>query len=52
MISVRISKAGYYGGSPEAVLKSRVDHVLAIADYEKFTADYEDEFYELNKRRD
>jgi hypothetical protein len=30
-------------------LQARVDHVLAAIEFEKFTADFEDAYYELNK---
>lgn len=40
---------GYYNGSPENVLNARVDHVIAILDYEKFNDDYELAYMELNK---
>jgi len=46
---LRVSKAGYYSGDPEKVLNSRVDHILAIIEYENFLNDYESAYMELNK---
>jgi hypothetical protein len=47
-IALKIAKAGYYSGDPEKVLMARVDYVLAVLEYEKFTFDYEDVYMELN----
>jgi hypothetical protein len=46
---LKVAKAGYYGGDPEKVLRGRIDHVLAIVEYEQFHIDYEFAHYELNK---
>jgi len=51
LAALRIAKAGYYSGDPEKVLKAKVDHVLMVLDYEKFTIDFEDVYYEINKAR-
>lgn len=49
MIAMRLAKAGYYAGDPALVMAGRVDHVMALLEYEKFNADYSDAEYELNK---
>jgi len=49
LAALRLAKAGYYGGDPEAVLRARVDMVLAVAQYEYFLAEYQEEEYLLNK---
>ncbi len=49
MVALRLAKAGYYGGDPGAVLAGRVDHILALIEFERFTIEYQDVEYELNK---
>lgn len=49
MLAMRVAKAGYYGGDPSRVLDARVDHVMAILEYERFTNEYQEVEYELNK---
>lgn len=49
LVALRLAKVGYYGGSPERVLRARVDHVLAALEYEMFVSEYELVSYELNK---
>lgn len=49
MIALRLAKAGYYGGDPEKVLQGRVDHILDAIEFERFTADFEDAYIEMNK---
>jgi hypothetical protein len=49
LVALRLAKAGYYGGSLQAVLEARADHVLAALEFEGFQADYELVSYELNK---
>ena len=47
VIALRLSKEGF--GTPEDILKSSSDLVLAEVEYIKFCKDYEEVFYELNK---
>ena len=47
---MRIARKGYYSGDPEKVLKARVDHVLALGEYETFMYEYESVYTELNKK--
>lgn len=47
-IALKVAKAGYYNGDPENVLKARVDYVLAVLEYEKFSFDYEAVYMEIN----
>ena len=49
IVALKVAKAGYYNGDPDKVLQSRVDHVLMILDYEKFSYDYQDVYDEINK---
>lgn len=49
MVALRLAKAGYWNGDPAAVLDARVDLVLEALDYEKFTADFESVYLEMNK---
>lgn len=49
IICLRLAKAGYAGGNPEAVGKMSADWVMKMVDYEGFCSDYEDELYKLNK---
>jgi hypothetical protein len=49
IIALKIAKMGYYGGNPENVLKARIDMVVSIMEYEKYTIDYENTYWELNK---
>lgn len=49
MIALRLAKAGYYGGHPEAVLEGRADMVIAALEYEGFLTDYDNAEYDLNK---
>jgi len=46
--AIRLAKAGYYGGDPDAVKKSPLDTVLAIIQYENFEADLQKAYKELN----
>jgi len=46
---MKLSKLGYCGGDPVKILKSPVDIVLGMLDYEAFQDDYETEYIELNK---
>lgn len=46
-----MATAGYCGGDPERVRAMPVDLVVAALQYEKFKADYERKFVELNKDR-
>lgn len=49
LVALKIAKAGYYSGDPAKVLDARVDHIISIMEYEKFTMDYESAYTELNK---
>jgi hypothetical protein len=44
---IRLARAGY--GSPEELLNTRADIVIAMILYEKFVDDYQRAYYELNK---
>jgi len=46
---MRLAKAGYYGGNPEAILQAPVTVVIGMLDYEGFIDDYENAYIELNK---
>ena len=48
LAALRLAKAGYYGGDPEAVLRARVDMVLGLVQYEVFLNEYQEEEYLLN----
>ena len=51
LVAMRLAKSGYYGGDPAKVLQARVDHVITTAEYEKFLSEYEEVFYELNRKK-
>jgi len=44
---VQLSKAGY--GTPDQILETRVDIVMAAIEYEKFCPEFEAAFIELNR---
>jgi len=46
---MKLAKAGYYGGNPDAVLEAPLNTVLAIIQYENFTRDVESAFRDLNQ---
>lgn len=50
MLALRLAKAGWWGGDPDAVEMAPTESVLDAADYEKFTADYERAFIRLNTK--
>lgn len=39
--TIRLAKAGYYGGNPEAILNAPVDVVMHLIHYEQFEIDIE-----------
>jgi hypothetical protein len=45
---MRLAKAGYLGGDPDAVLAAPVSTVLKILHYEAFESDYERAYTDLN----
>ena len=45
-----LAKSGYFGGNPQTVLTTPVDIVLQTYQYEMFTREYEETYYEINKR--
>lgn len=47
-MALRLSKEGF--GTPEEILNSSLDLVLAEVEYIKFLKDYEKEFYYLNRK--
>ena len=49
-ISLRVARAGYYGGNPAFVRQAPADDVLSILSYENFLNDYELTEHELNKK--
>ena len=49
--ALRLAKAGWFGGDPEKVLEAPGDIVLAILQYETFSAQYERRFIEINRER-
>lgn len=48
IIAIRLAQGGYYP-SPDAVLASPADTVLACWDYLIFMAEYEETYREMNK---
>lgn len=46
-MAIKLSKAGY--GKVDDILCAGLDTVLGIVEYERFTAEYEEAFIELNK---
>lgn len=46
---MRLAKAGYYGGDPDAVKAAPADTVLTILHYEAFETAYEIAYSELNR---
>jgi len=48
MISLRVAKMGYYGGSPEAGRSAPVTDVLDIISYVAFLSDYDFTDWKLN----
>lgn len=49
VVSLKVAKMGYYGGSPQAVREASITDVFNILDYEAFLNVYEVTEYELNK---
>lgn len=49
MIACLLAKTGYFGGNPQIILNSPIDIVLQTYQYEIFTREYEETYYELNK---
>lgn len=49
LISLKLAKAGYFGGNPESVLQARVNVVLEALEYEKYLYDYDTALRELNE---
>ena len=45
-----LAKAGYYNGSIDTVMLSRVDYVLETFQYEIFMKDFEASALEMNKK--
>ena len=50
MVALKLAKAGYGGGDPEKVLNMPVGIVLAMIQFEKFQAQYERAFIDLNQK--
>lgn len=50
MLALRLAKAGWWGGDPDAVEAAPVDSVLDAAELEKFDADYERAWLALNRK--
>lgn len=48
-IAVRLAKAGYYGGDPDAIMKAPAITVLRVIQYEEFERDYTEAARQLNK---
>lgn len=48
-IAMRLAKAGYYGGNPQAVLQAPVTVVIGMLEYEGFNDEYENAYMALNK---
>ena len=49
LISLRLAKAGWWGGDPAKVKEAPVDEVMKALQYEQFVADYESAFMALNR---
>lgn len=45
---MKLAKAGYYGGSPDAVMRGRVDMVLAALEYESYASDWQSAYSALH----
>jgi hypothetical protein len=50
-VALRLAKAGYAGGDPEKVMQMQVGWVMATVQFEKFCADYERKYIELNREK-
>lgn len=48
-ISLKLAKAGWWGGDPGAVMRAPADEVMAAAQYENFLNDYENATFDLNR---
>lgn len=49
MVAFRLAKAGYCGGNPLEIMKLPADTVLSLLQYENFTVDMENAYYQMNK---
>lgn len=49
VISIRLAKAGYWAGNPEAVKDAPSDEVMRAWHYEQFVNDYERTWWNLNR---
>jgi len=45
---MRLAKAGWMGGSPEAIMKARADYVINMLHFEKFESEFSEKYRELN----
>jgi hypothetical protein len=50
--AIKLAKAGFYGGNPQAVLRAPVNIVMNIINYEAFEGDYEAEYRAIVQRGD
>lgn len=49
VVSLRLAKAGYWGGDPGAVLRAPADEVMAAIQFERFQQEYEAAYIDLNR---
>ncbi len=50
ILALFLAKNGYYNGSVDTVMNSRVDYVIQSFNYENFMKDYETTVTEMNKK--
>lgn len=50
IISLKVAKAGYYGGNPAFVRQAPIDDVISILDYENFLGEYEFTEFKMNEK--
>ena len=46
-MALKLAKAGY--GTAQQILEQPLDLVISTIDYERFTQEYEEKFYEINQ---
>ena len=49
LISLRLAREGFWGGSPEKVLRAPTEQVLNAWEFVNFQNEYEETLVELNK---
>ncbi len=48
-IALKLAKMGYWQGDPGRIMQAPADEVLSAAQYENFTAEYEQAVIQLNR---